>query len=146
MNSSIRHGARVAAFPFSVTFKTVRHRLSATLPLQPIKMPLFAADRPRSALPLEELPSDIADSSEQKNIITVISSPYPQVSVLTISLFTGASAFCSFFLSYSPLSSYTPILAIYYSPPCLPQSQNLRPCTTRSSRTTLSMSKKMALA
>jgi hypothetical protein len=41
-------------------------------PLQPIKIPLFAADRPRSAMPLEQLPSDIADSSEQKNIIIVI--------------------------------------------------------------------------
>ena len=55
-----------------------RHRPSAMSVGQPIKTRLFSADRPRSALPLEKLPSDIAVAAELKNII-VIPTPDPQV-------------------------------------------------------------------
>ncbi|KAF4771358.1 Aconitase/3-isopropylmalate dehydratase large subunit alpha/beta/alpha subdomain 1/3 [Penicillium solitum] len=53
-----------------------RYRPTPVLPLRPIKFVPFAADRPKPALPLEQLSSDIADASEQKNI-TVIPIPVP---------------------------------------------------------------------
>lgn len=60
-----------------------RYRPPPVLPPRPIKFVPFAADRPRPALPLEKLSSDIADASEQKNI-SVIHIPVPLVSVLII--------------------------------------------------------------
>ena len=54
------------------TIFTDRYRAPVHSSFQPIKFPIFAADRPKSALPLELSPSDIAGAAKYKSATLAI--------------------------------------------------------------------------